>query len=179
MKLRIEVRILAPELFAEDNLCFYMPDIITKQTKYGQGVFAARPFAKGEKILEAKGPILDYDDFEDGSYEDEHCLQIGERTFLGSSGEVDDYVNHSCDPNAGYRVVGELADLIAIKDIGAGEQITYDYSTTMYNDANEMTCECGSLLCRGLIRDFQYLPAELQARYIALGIIPDFLIKIG
>lgn len=152
-----------------------MDHVVTKDTKYGQGVFAAKLFAKGEIILQAKGPILDYDDFEDGSYEDEHCLQIGERTFLGSSGEIDDYVNHSCEPNAGYRIQGTQADLIAIRDIAAGEEITYDYSTTMHNDHNEMTCGCGAASCRGLIRDFQYLPPELQAKYITAGIVPDFL----
>lgn len=156
---------------------FYMSSIITKKTAHGLGVFAVRPFVKGEKILEAKGQILDYDDFEDGSYEDQHCLQIGERTFIGSSGEIDDYVNHSCEPNAGYRIQGTQADLIAIRDIAAGEEITYDYSTTMHNDRNEMQCECGAPSCRGLIRDFQYLPSNLKSRYIGLGVVPDFIIR--
>ena len=155
-----------------------MQSITTQETKHGKGVFALRPFSKGEVILQAKGPILDDDDFEDGSYEDCHCLQIGERTYIGSSGEIDDFVNHSCDPNAGYRVVGQQADLIAIRDIQVGEEITFDYSTSMHNDANEMDCQCGTSQCRKRIRDFQYLPKELKARYIDLGIVPDFIVKM-
>lgn len=165
-----------PRNYTEASLCFYMQSIATQETEHGKGVFAIKPFAKGEVILQAKGPILDYDDFEDGSYEDCHCLQIGERTYIGSSGDIDDFVNHSCDPNAGYRIVGERADLIAIRDIQPGEEITFDYSTSMHNDANEMDCACGAPQCRGRIHDWQYLPPELKSHYIKLGIVPDFLL---
>lgn len=155
-----------------------MDGIIAKNSQNGMGVFASKPFARGEFILSAKGRILDDADFEDGSYEDCHCLQIGEHTYIGASGEIDDFVNHSCDPNAGYKITGEQADLVAIRDIQAGEEITFDYSTSMHNDANELDCACGAPHCRGRIRDFQYLPTELKARYVSLGIVPEFIVNM-
>lgn len=63
---------------------------------------------------------------------------------------------------------------MAIKDIEKGEEITWDYSTTMDEDIWEMDCNCGSKKCRKRIRDFKYLPKEIKERYVKLGIVPDY-----
>jgi len=53
---------------------------------------------------------------------------------MGPSGGVDDFFNHSCDPNAGLQIDGQKVWLVAIKNITQGEEITWDYSTTMDED---------------------------------------------
>ena len=42
---------------------------------------------------------------------------------MGPSGEVDDFFNHSCDPNAGLKITATKAVLVAIKDIPPGQEI--------------------------------------------------------
>ena len=154
------------------------PRLIIAQTRNGYGVLAGRNFAAGEIICEFRGQLYSraelpqpYDSVDD------HYVQIGDNLYMGPSGEVDDFFNHSCDPNAGLRIDGQKVWLIAIKNIAQGEEITWDYSTTMDEDEWEMECNCGSELCRGKVRDFKYLPTEIQRKYLNLGIVPEYIVK--
>jgi hypothetical protein len=109
-------------------------------------------------------------------YED-YYLQVGDNLFLGPSGEIDDYINHSCDPNSGVVIEGKTSKLIAIETIECGEEIRFDYSTTMYRPVLVMKCWCGSHNCREKVVDFIYLPEEVQAKYIALGVVPQYITR--
>ncbi len=155
-----------------------MSELSVRNTgKYGLDVFAERTFRHGETVLQFKGPLLDFDAIEDGSYEDAIVIQIGERTYLGPSGEIDDYVNHSCDPNAGLKFEDEKLFLVALRDISAGEEITFDYSTSMKENHTEILRRCGSPRCRGIVRDFKLLPIRVQMHYQNLGIVPEFILR--
>jgi hypothetical protein len=102
-------------------------------------------------------------------------LQVGFDAFKLPNGSLDDFTNHSCDPNTGIRLTGRGALVLALRDIAAHEELTYDYSTYLNNPYERMRCLCGAANCRGLIGSFSTLPAELQRRYRALGIIGDFV----
>lgn len=150
-------------------------DLIISKTDNGEGIVAGRAWRAGEEIREFHGLIFTpeqmpkpYDEVED------HYVQIGRRTYMGPSGEENDYFNHSCDPNAGLVIEPGRVWLKAIKDIAPGTEITWDYSTTMDEDDWEMTCGCGSPMCRGVIRDFKRLPREIQERYAGLGVVPGY-----
>ena len=116
------------------------------------------------------GALLRYDQTSPSTL----ALQIGPDLYIGESGQADDFVNHSCRPNAGMLIDGTDVRLIAIADISPGEQITFDYSTTMDEDDFEFDCLCGSADCRRRIGDFKHLPPELKSRYAALGIVPKY-----
>jgi SET domain len=139
----------------------------------GRGVFAAEPFAAGAHLLDFTGPLLRYHQTNAQTL----ALQIGPDLYLGASGEMDDCVNHNCDPNAGLRIAGLEVELIALRDIAAGQEICFDYSTTMDEDDFEMPCRCGAAACRKIIRDFKHLPADLKRRYAALGIVPKYNLR--
>lgn len=141
----------------------------------GLGLFTEQPFSPNDIIITFRGQVYDYDEIEEGGDLDHHCIQIGDRTYLGPSGGIDDYTNHSCNQNAGVRLVEGGVQLVAIKPITAREEVTFDYATCMDEDTFEMDCNCGSKDCRGRIRDFKYLPDELKTYYRELGIILDFL----
>jgi SET domain-containing protein len=145
--------------------------LIVKSGIHGRGVFTTAPVAKGSLLLTYGGPQLRFLETTPQTL----AVQIDLDLYLGASGGMDDYVNHSCDPNAGL-VISSRDDvrLIAIRDIAAGEEIFFDYSTTMNEDDFEMPCHCGRPGCRGIIRDFKHLPVELKRRYIALGIVPMY-----
>ena len=170
-----------------------LPELVVKRTKHGTGksleinkdgagAFASRNFKKGEKIIDFNGPRVPYKQMPSPYSEvDDHYVQIGKKLFMGPSGGIDDYVNHSCDPNSGLIIKGKKVFLIAIRNIKKGEEIVWDYSTTMYEaefpDKWEMDCDCGSPKCRKRIVDFKDLPERLQQKYIKAGVVPGYIIK--
>lgn len=68
-------------------------------------------------------------------------------------------INHSCDPN-----VGDGQDVVAMRDIEAGEELTYDYAMTDSGNY-DMECKCGSKNCRKRIRGGDWTIPEIQERY--------------
>lgn len=139
----------------------------------GRGVFATAPFVKGQEVLEFIGDIKSVADLVDLT----HALQIGPTTFLAPSGGVDDYVNHSCDPNTGIRDVDGRVMLFALRHINIGDEITFDYSTTQAGGYWTMTCQCGSRKCRRVIGDFEDLPSARKSYYIRNQAVLPFLIS--
>jgi SET domain-containing protein len=143
---------------------------IVRDCDTGRGVFAAANIFAGSVIMKYSGPLLRYDQTTPQTL----ALQIGPDLYIGESGQADDFVNHSCDPAAGMNIAGTDVRLIAIRDIAVGQQITFDYSTTMDEDDFEFDCLCGSPMCRGRIRDFEHLPPQLRRKYSGLKIVPDY-----
>jgi len=71
------------------------------------------------------------------------------------------YINHSCEPNVG---IGGNIVLVAMRDVGTGEELTIDYA--MFDDYDgTMTCTCGSTDCRSVIDGRDWRRPDLQARY--------------
>ena len=77
-----------------------------------------------------------------------------------------DFLNHSCEPNAGFK--GQIA-IVAMRDIGSGEQITIDYAMVLYHSphgpAYQLDCRCGAPTCRGVVTDDDWKIEALQERY--------------
>src|SRR5262249_46311273 len=73
-----------------------------------------------------------------------------------------DYFNHSCDPNAGFR--GQI-EIVAMRNIAPGEQITFDYAMCLTARFGDMTCLCAAAACRGKITGDDWKAPELQRRY--------------
>jgi D-alanine-D-alanine ligase len=55
--------------------------------------------------------------------------------------------NHSCNPNTAYSGL----NLIALRDIRRGEELTIDYGEFGNPDAAPFTCVCGAENCRGAV----------------------------
>lgn len=139
----------------------------------GRGVFAKRKILKWEAILVFEGPIIGGATARAKGEKECWPLQIGldEYIDLVSPGC---FANHACDPNSGVR---NDRILVAIRDIGEGEEIRYDYSTTVDEDFWCMSCQCKSSHCRSEIADFKYLKPALQEYYLSIGIVQDFIAK--
>jgi len=144
----------------------------------GKAVYAAIPFAAGSPIVEFKGPRIHKSRLPRRlSGTTDRYVQIGPEHYMGASGDVDDLINHSCDPNAGLHFTEDGIFLHAIRDIAPGEEITWDYSTTLYESGWHMTCECRSANCRGEVRDFADLARDTRDRYRLLGMVPPYLLR--
>jgi hypothetical protein len=144
----------------------------------GKGLFAKRRIQRGELIHVFKGPIIGFE--EAVSKGDKECypLQIAHGKYIDLL-EPGCYANHSCEPNAGVKDLGEgrTVQLIAIKDIPANTEIRYDYSTTMDEDYFTMPCLCHSQICRGRVTDFKLLPEPVREEYLSGRIVMEFIAR--
>jgi hypothetical protein len=71
------------------------------------------------------------------------------------------FLNHSCEPNVGFA--GNTV-LVAMRDIGPGEELTTDYA--LFDDSDEtMPCQCGTPSCRGMISGRDWQRPDLQRKY--------------
>jgi uncharacterized protein len=71
------------------------------------------------------------------------------------------FINHSCEPNVGFA--GNIV-LVAMRDIGPGEELTTDYA--LFDDYDgAMECRCGAASCRGTIDGRDWQRPDLQRRY--------------
>ncbi|MBS1787584.1 MAG: SET domain-containing protein-lysine N-methyltransferase [Acidobacteria bacterium] len=139
----------------------------------GRGLFAGRNFEQSEGILRFRCPIISLAEvLARGKYQS-NPIQVGNAEYV-DIGPPGVFANHSCDPNAG--IINNL-DLIALRAIQQGEEIQYDYSTTMWEGFWTMSCLCNSLRCRKIVRDFPELPVELQTEYLRLGIVQSFIVQ--
>lgn len=105
----------------------------------GRGVFAAKAFAEGETILRFTGQMIRYPDTVAKGDAEANPLQVGRDTYIDLEvpGVI---VNHSCEPNAGIH--GDVV-LVALRPISLGEEIRYDYSTTMWEAPPTGRCLAG------------------------------------
>ena len=85
---------------------------------------------------------------------------------------MDELVNHSCDPNCGLIERGGHVFLVTLRGIRAGEELTFDYATSMTDEPWGISCACGASACRGVIGSFRDLPDDLRERYLVEGLVP-------
>ena len=147
--------------------------IYVAQCELDRGLFAGRDFAKGELIFQFTGPEISFLDTVAKEEAEANPLQIGPTTYMNLEAPCV-FINHSCEPNAGVR---NTYDVYALREIRQGEEIQFDYSTTMSEKHWTMRCLCGTPSCRGLVGDFHDLPEELQRRYLAMGIVQPFIVE--
>jgi hypothetical protein len=130
----------------------------------GNGIFALQPISKGEIVAVFGGVVYEWDTFiRLPERERSLCIQVEDRLFLVPRpiGEGD-YVNHSCNPNAGLS--GQIG-LVAMRDIKAGEEVCFDYAMCDTMPYDEFDCKCGQPNCRGRVSGNDWQRPELQKRY--------------
>ena len=62
------------------------------------------------------------------------------------------YINHSCDPNCITELTRRTIWIVALRDIHAGEELTFNYRY----DVKKHRCHCGASHCCGYILDEYY-----------------------
>ncbi len=130
----------------------------------GNGIFSLEPIRKGELVAVFGGVVYEWDAFIHLPERDRSlCIQVEDRLFLVPRpiGEGD-YVNHSCNPNAGLS--GQIG-LVAMRDIKVGEEVCFDYAMSDTMPYDEFECGCGQPTCRGKVTGNDWQKPELQKRY--------------
>ncbi|MEY3395858.1 MAG: hypothetical protein RL346_2095 [Verrucomicrobiota bacterium] len=130
---------------------------------HGRGVYATRDIAKDEKIIEYVGEIISKEESSKrGSEQHERSIHHGDAAVfifnLSEKWDLDGNVpwntarliNHSCEPNCEAWMKGKRIFIHAIRDIKAGEELSFDYGFDVecYEDH---PCLCGRDSCVGYI----------------------------
>jgi uncharacterized protein len=141
--------------------------VVRRSPIHGTGVFATRDIAAGEPIVEYTGELLTHAQADARYPEDDghtflYTLNDHYVIDAGVGGNDARWINHSCDPNC--EVYGEESDdgdpakerlvITAMRDIKAGEELTYEYGITtdepITDEVRAMwACRCGSPKCKG------------------------------
>lgn len=106
----------------------------------GEGVFAGRDFAAGEKIWTMTGMV--YGNSRTGA--DPDFVGLGPGLWMDPDPPLNK-LNHSCAPNAYF---GPKRQLFALRPIRKGEEVTFDYSTSEVDPQWTMACDCRAKGCR-------------------------------
>jgi SET domain-containing protein len=125
--------------------------IIRSSSIHAAGCYTTRAIKKGARVCEYDGPRFTKDEA-DERYQDRDI------TYLFSCGEGQEmvidgfgtamFINHSCDPNCESENQEGRIFVVAIRNIAAGEELTYEYN--LYDsDDDDADCYCGAKKCRG------------------------------
>jgi uncharacterized protein len=124
--------------------------VVRSSSIHAAGCYTTRRIKKGTRVIEYDGPRFTKDEA-DERYKDRDITYLFS---CGDDGSVIDgfgtamFINHSCDPNCESDDTGNRIFIVAVRDIAAGEELTYEYNL---HDSDESTqdCYCGATQCRG------------------------------
>ncbi|WP_428261335.1 SET domain-containing protein [Haliangium sp.] len=130
----------------------------------GRGVLTTAPIVRDELIAVFGGDVVHADELAAiPAGQRRLLLQVEDELYLLSDqAGVPDYINHSCQPNAGLR--GPVT-LVAMRDIAAGEEICFDYAMSDGSDYDAFDCACGAPNCRGRVSGADWREPLLWRRY--------------
>jgi hypothetical protein len=145
--------------------------LVIRQSMKGLGVFATKFIPVNTCLFIIWGPKLNFEDTTTLNQKESYCLQVTEKEYIFLQAPFC-FCNHSCDPNCGIRQ-GKF--FITIREVHEGEELTWDYSTSMFERHWTMDCACNTHACRKIIKDFDFLPHHIQKKYNKLDIIMPFI----
>jgi uncharacterized protein len=124
----------------------------------GQGLFAAQEIKQGTKIIRYIGERITHEESERRlAAGNAYIFGLDERYAIDGSTRKNTarYINHSCEPNCQTEQFGRIIWIVAIRNIEAGEELTYNYGYEL-NDEPPEPCHCGAQNCCGYILGPQY-----------------------
>lgn len=130
------------------------------------GVFAEEQIPARRNVIEYSGelvnPVEAYRRTKDAT--ETYAFKLDEfwriDGMVGGTGAQ--FINHSCDPNLRWRILGDRVLCQSVRPIAAGEELTLDYHFS--HKAPKIPCQCGSSQCRGTINDLKDAGAKPRIR---------------
>ncbi len=121
----------------------------------GFGIYATQPIAAGEVIFkgeERPQRIVTKRYVEENWLPEEkllfkhYAVPLSSEVYVLWDNNPTEWApqNHSCSPNTAYKGL----NLVAIRQISAGEELTMDYSDLLNESAETFDCQCGAPGCR-------------------------------
>ncbi len=124
----------------------------------GYGIVATRDIAPGEVVFCGEGRpqrivtrrhVERTWSAEDRATFDRYAYPLSEEVFVLWDRDPSEWApqNHSCDPNTRF----DGLDVVAVRAIAAGEELTLDYAQFLDASAEAFECRCGASTCRGRV----------------------------
>ena len=140
-----------------------------KSTIHGNGMFAVEALKKGERLIEYKGKRrthaeVDGDDAGDVDSGHTFLFTLNDDYVIDANvgGNVARWINHSCKPNCESEIEENAKGkrekdkvfIHALRDIKAGEELTYNYGIVLDEPHTAKVkklwaCKCGAKNCTG------------------------------
>lgn len=120
-----------------------------KRSKTGLGLYAMEPIKKGTCIIEYTGRVLTTP--EHYTSNSKYLFAVNSRKTIDGSirSNTARYINHSCKPNCEIETYWGRVYVCAMKNIKAGEELTYDYDTDYFDEhIKPKGCRCNKCLSR-------------------------------
>ena len=139
-----------------------LPGLIVRSSSiHAAGCYTMRPIRKGTRVCEYDGPRMTKT-VADERYKDRfvtYLFACGDTIIDGFGTPM--FINHCCDPNCETEEDEDRIYISAVRDIAAGEELTYEYN--LYDsDEDSQDCYCGAKGCRGTM--FSELELKRRAR---------------
>jgi D-alanine-D-alanine ligase len=124
----------------------------------GYGIVARRDLTAGEVVFAGEGRpqrivtrrhVEATWSAEDRAVFDRYAYPLSEEVFVLWDRDPSEWApqNHSCDPNTRF----DGLDVVAVRAITAGEELTLDYAQFLDASAEAFECRCGASACRGRV----------------------------
>lgn len=138
----------------EEQIVCRTDKVIFKQSGiHGTGGFAAVDIRTGERIIQYVGDKIDKaESLRRCENDNEYIFDLDETHDLDGNVERNParFINHSCAPNCESEVDGDEVWILALRDIRAGEELTFNYCYDM-EDYQDHPCRCGAPECVGFM----------------------------
>ena len=124
--------------------------IVRSSEIHAAGVYTTAPIKKDTPVVEYTGPIVSRERA-DALYEGRpytYLFGLDDGRIIDGHG-IAAFINHCCEPNCETDEIDGKIWIIALRDIKAGEELTYDYCLFDGEEDDEAPCYCGAKKCRG------------------------------
>jgi SET domain-containing protein len=144
-----------------------VPRLVVRSSEiHAAGCYTTQAIKKGRRVCEYTGPRMSKETA-DLRYADRFVTYLfgyGENDMVIDGFGTAMFMNHCCEPNCETEEENERIFVVALRDIAAGEELTYEYN--LY-DSDEATqdCYCGAAKCRGTM----FSVAEVERRAALAG----------
>ncbi len=140
---------------------------IESDTSQGARLVTDVPYAVGQLIHRVN-------DYETAPHPTRYSVQTGLQTHIDELSKIA-YFNHSCDPNT----VFDTSELVirALRDVAAGDELTFFYPSTEWEMATPFVCRCGAPQCIRVVAGARFLSADVLSRYFINRHVRDLLLQ--
>jgi len=136
-----------------------LPRLLTRSSDiHAAGCFTLEDIPRGTVVMEYTGERITKAEG-DRRYEGRsftYLFGVGNGDIVIDGHSMAMFINHSCKPNCEIDEVKGRIFVKTLRNLKAGEELTYDY--WLYDGEDEAPCHCGARKCRGSM----YSPAEMK-----------------
>ncbi len=136
--------------------------VIRRSRIHNAGCYTKAAIKKGAQIVEYTGPRMTAAEANKKYKNATRTYLFGlddEKTVIDGEG-IAAFINHSCAPNCEPDEIGGRVWIFALRNIKAGEELTYDYNLYDGELNDKSICHCKAKNCRGTM----YSDDEMERR---------------